>query len=33
MSDEVDHLQSLPDRHLSPAISAFVPTDNVGGAG
>ncbi len=29
MSDEVDHLQSLPDRRLGPGISAFIPTDNV----
>jgi 2-polyprenyl-6-methoxyphenol hydroxylase-like FAD-dependent oxidoreductase len=33
MSDEVDHLQALPDRRLSPGISAFIPTDNVGRAG
>jgi 2-polyprenyl-6-methoxyphenol hydroxylase-like FAD-dependent oxidoreductase len=29
MSDEVDHLQSLPDRRVGPDISAFIPTDKV----
>jgi 2-polyprenyl-6-methoxyphenol hydroxylase-like FAD-dependent oxidoreductase len=33
MSDEVDHLQALPDRRLSPEFSAFIPTDNVERAG
>ena len=33
MSDEVDHLQALPDRRLNPGINAFIPTDNVGRAG
>ena len=33
MSDEVDHLQSLPDRRLGPGIAAFIPTDNVDRAG
>ena len=33
MSDEVDYLQSLPDRRLGPGIAAFIPTDNVDCAG
>jgi 2-polyprenyl-6-methoxyphenol hydroxylase-like FAD-dependent oxidoreductase len=33
MSDEVDHLQALPDRRLGPGIDAFIPTDNVDVAG
>jgi flavin-dependent dehydrogenase len=33
MSDEVNHLQSLPDRRVGPGIAAFIPTDNVGRAG
>jgi flavin-dependent dehydrogenase len=33
MSDEVDHLQSLPDRRLGPGMAAFIPTDNVDRAG
>ncbi len=33
MSDEVDHLQALPDRRLGPGISALIPTDNVGTGG
>ena len=34
MSDEVDHLQSLPDRRVGrPGIAAFIPTDNVDRAG
>jgi 2-polyprenyl-6-methoxyphenol hydroxylase-like FAD-dependent oxidoreductase len=32
MSDEVNHLQSLPDRRLGPGFAAFIPTDNVGRA-
>ena len=33
MSDEVDHLQALPDRRVDPGIAAFIPTDNFGRAG
>ena len=33
MSDEVDHLQALPDRREGPGISALLPTDNVDRAG
>jgi flavin-dependent dehydrogenase len=33
MSDEVNHLLSLPDRRVGPGIAAFIPTDNVGRAG
>jgi 2-polyprenyl-6-methoxyphenol hydroxylase-like FAD-dependent oxidoreductase len=33
MSDEVDHLQALPDRRLGPDIAALIPTDKVGRAG
>jgi 2-polyprenyl-6-methoxyphenol hydroxylase-like FAD-dependent oxidoreductase len=33
MSDEVDHLQSLPERRVDPGLAAFIPTDNVGRAG
>ncbi|MCW2761980.1 MAG: NAD(P)/FAD-dependent oxidoreductase [Marmoricola sp.] len=33
MSDEVDYLQALPDRHLGPGIDAFLPPDNVNRAG
>jgi 2-polyprenyl-6-methoxyphenol hydroxylase-like FAD-dependent oxidoreductase len=33
MSDEVDHLQALPDRRVGPGIAAFLPTDNVDRAG
>jgi flavin-dependent dehydrogenase len=33
MSDEVDHLQSLPDRRVAPGFPAFIPTDNVDRAG
>jgi 2-polyprenyl-6-methoxyphenol hydroxylase-like FAD-dependent oxidoreductase len=33
MSDEVDHLQAMPDRRVNPGISAFLPTDNVDRAG
>ena len=29
MSDEVNHLQSLPDRGLGPGMGAFIPTDNL----
>lgn len=33
MSDEVDHLQTLPERHVGPDIGAFLPTDKVRRAG
>jgi flavin-dependent dehydrogenase len=33
MSDEVDHLQALPDRRVGPGMAALIPTDNVGRAG
>jgi flavin-dependent dehydrogenase len=33
MSDEVDHLQSLPDRRTAPGMAAFIRTDNVHRAG
>jgi hypothetical protein len=37
MSDEVDHLQALPDRlslrHEGPQMAAFIPPDNLGRAG
>jgi flavin-dependent dehydrogenase len=33
MSDEVDHLQRLPERLLGPGMAAFLPTDNAYSAG
>lgn len=33
MSDEVDHLQALPERHVGPGLAAFLTTDNVNQAG
>ena len=33
MSDEVDHLQALPDRRVGPGMAALIPTDNVSRAG
>ncbi len=33
MSDEVDHLQALPDRRLSPDFAPFIPPDTVPSAG
>ena len=33
MSDEVDHLQALPERHLGPGMAAFLPTDKLNRAG
>ncbi|MET0999495.1 MAG: NAD(P)/FAD-dependent oxidoreductase [Marmoricola sp.] len=33
MSDEVDHLQALPDRRVAPVFAPFVPPDSVPSAG
>jgi hypothetical protein len=33
MSDEVDHLQALPDRRIGPGLSPKVPPDSVPSAG
>jgi 2-polyprenyl-6-methoxyphenol hydroxylase-like FAD-dependent oxidoreductase len=33
MSDEVDHLQALPDRPAGPGMGALVPPDNLDCAG
>jgi 2-polyprenyl-6-methoxyphenol hydroxylase-like FAD-dependent oxidoreductase len=33
MSDEVDHLQALPERNVGPGIGGFLPTDKAAQAG